>query len=39
MLPFSHEHVRAVTHLDVTIEDCQAAAGILCQFAESISGS
>ena len=39
MLPFSHEHVRAVTHLDVTIEDCQTAAGILCQFAESISGS
>lgn len=34
MLPFSHEHVRAVTHRDVTIDECREAADIVCQLAD-----
>ncbi len=34
MLPFSDEHVRAVTHLDVTLEQCQRAGEVIRQVAD-----
>ena len=33
MLPFSHEHVRAVTHRDVTVDQCREAGDIVCRLA------
>lgn len=36
MLPFSKEHVRAVTHLDVSIEQCKTAGQVIKQLAEQL---
>ncbi len=36
MLPFSKHHVRAVTHLDVSVPDCQLAAEQICRAAERL---
>ena len=37
MLPFSHEHVRAVTHLHITHDDAESAGKIISQTAEQMS--
>jgi hypothetical protein len=36
MFPFSHEHVRAVTHLHVSAEDAQRAGQIIASVAEKL---
>ena len=36
VFPFSQYHVRAVTHMDVTTEDCQQAGQIIRQLAEEL---
>ena len=39
MLPFSHEHVRAVTHLHITEDDAIQSARIIVNVAESMSAA
>lgn len=39
MLPFSKRHVRAVTHLDVTLEECRQAGEVVRQTAGPVPGS
>ena len=38
MFPFSHEHVRAVTHLHITHDDAEASGKIIQQTAEQLAG-
>ncbi|HMO15537.1 MAG TPA: GntG family PLP-dependent aldolase [Pirellulaceae bacterium] len=37
MYPFSHCHVRAVTHLDISVTDCQKAGAIISRVAEELA--
>ncbi len=37
VFPFSHCHVRAVTHLEVTVDECKKAGSIIRKLAESLS--
>lgn len=38
LLPFAASTVRAMTHLDVSTEQCRAAAAVLCEILQSSSG-